>query len=365
MVIAVNTIHFFTTSTSEFDSFLIEILLQIASNNKEHQFVFITDDEESNYLNKKHGNVSTYKINSKIKKNILIQYWLKIGLPSIIKKINPQAIIQLSGYSIDVVKVPQLLIFESLYFNESLKKKSTFYLNTATTIITFSNYLKSSLKETYHIDDNKIKTIPFASNPIFHPLNITEILKITDGFADGRAFFLLIINHTNSGYVFNTLKAFSIFKKWQLSTMKLLIVVDIKNSELKVLEKLQTYKYKDDVIVLKNIEQEKLAKLMAASYCVLYPTNQIILSLKIMQAIQVEVPVITTYSDYITEIIDKENRLLLKNNSEEEIAEKMQLIYKDETLRAKLIQEGIERKHKYNWDNSASFLWDNIKGMAK
>lgn len=55
-----------------------------------------------------------------------------------------------------------------------------------------------------------------------------------------------------------------------------------------------------------------------------------------------------------------EAALLVDPEKPEDIADKMGLIYKDERLRAKLIDAARIQKMKFSWDKSAEDLWEAI-----
>ncbi|MFX5611027.1 hypothetical protein ABTD85_21610, partial [Acinetobacter baumannii] len=44
----------------------------------------------------------------------------------------------------------------------------------------------------------------------------------------------------------------------------------------------------------------------------------------------------------------------------EEIAEKMKLLYRDETFRNEMINNGKVQCKKFSWDNTADLLWQSI-----
>jgi alpha-1,3-rhamnosyl/mannosyltransferase len=49
---------------------------------------------------------------------------------------------------------------------------------------------------------------------------------------------------------------------------------------------------------------------------------------------------------------------------EQDLAEKMMLLYKDETLRARLVANGEQRLALFSWDVSAGHMWQCILKAA-
>ena len=46
------------------------------------------------------------------------------------------------------------------------------------------------------------------------------------------------------------------------------------------------------------------------------------------------------------------------------IAKQMLLLYKDESLRSKLITEGIAQAAKFSWDKTSDLMWQSITEIA-
>ena len=138
--------------------------------------------------------------------------------------------------------------------------------------------------------------------------------------------------------------------------MKLLMIKGFNDIE----EKLKTYKYRDDVVLLNKVTEAQLAKLTASAYCVLYPSFYDGFPLPIVQAMQSYVPVIASNVGNIIEV-GGEAILYTNPSSPEEIAEKMQLIYKDENLRNKLCKDGLQQALLFNWDKTAEVFLDVIE----
>ena len=57
--------------------------------------------------------------------------------------------------------------------------------------------------------------------------------------------------------------------------------------------------------------------------------------------------------------------LLVDPTDHQDIADKMQLLYKDEALRARLVQAAPVQVAKFNWDKTAAKLWDSMMKCLK
>ena len=72
------------------------------------------------------------------------------------------------------------------------------------------------------------------------------------------------------------------------------------------------------------------------------------------------VPVITSNVTAMPEI-SGDAALLVDPFSVESIAEAMQTIWKNETLRNRLIEKGKAQRQKFSWDTTASILWSTVE----
>lgn len=94
--------------------------------------------------------------------------------------------------------------------------------------------------------------------------------QIKNTYTEGREYFLFTGNIYPPDQLILLLKAFSHFKKWQLSNMKLVLAGPTNKKTAKLKEKLATYKYKEDVVILENPSPELTNRLFLAAYSPVY-----------------------------------------------------------------------------------------------
>ncbi|HJU46093.1 MAG TPA: hypothetical protein VJ647_04870 [Chitinophagaceae bacterium] len=90
--------------------------------------------------------------------------------------------------------------------------------------------------------------------------------QIKEKYAGGTEYFL----YTGPVYPPDTLvillKAFSHFKKWQQSNMKLVLAGAVNRKTKQLKEKLATYRYREDVGIIEDPADETLHELTAGAY---------------------------------------------------------------------------------------------------
>jgi glycosyltransferase involved in cell wall biosynthesis len=123
---------------------------------------------------------------------------------------------------------------------------------------------------------------------------------------------------------------------------------------------LQSYKYRDDVVMTGYVEETELVNITGAAYGLIYPSLFEGFGVPVLEAMRCDVPVITSVNSAMQEIA-KEAALYADANSHTDIAEKMMLLYKDENLRKELIEKGRAVAANYDWDKTAALLWQSIE----
>ena len=157
----------------------------------------------------------------------------------------------------------------------------------------------------------------------------------------------------------NLLRAFSIFKKKQKSNWKLVLAGRLAWKYKHFVESLKTYKYRDDVVLTGYLDEEELVRVVGSAYALIYPSFWEGFGVPVLEAMKCNVPVITSESSAMQEIA-KDAALYANPADHNDIAEKMVLLYKDESLKSQLVQRGVMVGQQYSWDRSAKLLWQVI-----
>jgi glycosyltransferase involved in cell wall biosynthesis len=209
-------------------------------------------------------------------------------------------------------------------------------------------------------DHAHIKIVRPAFETVIDPISWAEAESIKTQYSGGRDFFLFTGDIDAKYQLIELLKAFSIFKKWQQSNMQLLIAGYPVSWTSWFEEKLSTYKYKQDVVLLKNLGFDEIAKLAAVAYAVLCPgaTNELPLSL--ILSVQSHVAIIAT--DTATNRQFTNAALWIdKNKTEEGFGNAMILLYKDENQKQLLIQQVKNEAKHFKRKQMLKETWQGIK----
>ena len=129
------------------------------------------------------------------------------------------------------------------------------------------------------------------------------------------------------------------------------------------LQLLQTYKYRHDVVLLNYVDETELALLTGSAYALVYPSFFEGFGVPVLEAIKCGVPPLTSAGTAMEEIAG-EAALYFNPADTVDIADKLMLIYKDETLRKNLIEKGEKVSNQFSWDKTAALLWKSILKAA-
>jgi glycosyltransferase involved in cell wall biosynthesis len=246
--------------------------------------------------------------------------------------------------SIDCIfknKANQLVLLTSL--QPSLGKQK---LEKAKSIFVLSQHIKDTLNTQQNLGDKRIFVLHGGANNIFQPIDEEMKSIIKEKYTESREFFIYRGRIKEENNIVSLLKAFSLFKKRQKSSMKLLLMGQVfwQGNDFEKL--ISTYKYRDDVVLVTDEVPGQEASILATAYAMVQPyTTNILFA---FDAMQCGVPVLSIQNTTLQEITN-DGVLFFNPGNETDIAEKMMLIYKDELLRSQLIERGKNVVENYTW----------------
>ena len=373
MKIAVDTRHLRDDHPQEDGYFLYEVLKRIIKKNPEHQFIFIFDRPyNSKILFDK--NITAIVTGPRVSNILLCKLWYDIKIPALLKKHKADIFIAGNGICSLTTKIPQCLIVNDLsflYYPSFIKKTELIFLKRYTkrflqkadSIVTFSVFLQKSIVSLNVIKKEKINVVPGATRDIFYPLNENEKEETKRKYTDGKNYFVYTgVIHRQKNLI-NLLKAFSVFKKRQKSDWKLVLAGNITRGNKTFSQSLKTYKHRADVVRV-DVKEEEIARLTGSAYAFIYPPFWEGAGMQILGAMNSHIPVITSENSAMQEIAGKA-ALYINPAEYKDIADKMMLIYKDESLRNNLIEKGKLVAAQYNWEKTADLFWQSILKAIK
>lgn len=373
MRIAVNTIFLQNGQLEGYGHYANEILSRMVRQHPEHEFIFLFDrayDQKFVYAE----NITPLVVPPQARHPLAFKYWYDVAAPMVLRRKKADVWLQPFGFASLTSSIPQVLLVHDLafrhypqflpwYHRQYYQLFTAAFLKKARTVVTVSDFTKSDILEKYPVPAAKIQVVEGAARNIFAPVSWQEKEEVKESYSDGKEYFLFTGGIHPRKNLLNLLKAFSLFKKWQHSNMKLLVAGRLAWSYDEVLDKLKTYRYRNDVVLLDYLPEEQLARLTAAAYALVYPSYFEGFGLPLLEAMQSGVPVITSNTSSMPEV-GGDAALYADPADPDAIAKHMLHIYRDESLRSRLVEAGKEQAARFSWDNSAEQLWQTISLAA-
>jgi len=191
------------------------------------------------------------------------------------------------------------------------------------------------------------------------PLSDAEKEEIKRTFVRGREYFLADLAGAGEKEVMNLLKAFSLFKKRQQSNMQLLLTGGINGSTETIRQRLETYKYREDVHWQEDRSTAEGGRVSRAAYAALLLFDGQTLGAPLLNAWTAGVPVIAADGGLLQEIAG-DAALLADAGDPASLAAQLMRIYKDENGRMDLIRRGFDRRGAYSRRGSIDALWEGV-----
>ncbi len=277
----------------------------------------------------------------------------------VIKKLDPAVIITQPESKIESRGKYCQLLFWNQYFNS--KEKPVLKLPARSFIVTTSEALKKKILISVKVNASQVIIIPSAPADDVSLADWSEKLTIKEKYADGREYFLCfkeIDRHTKWEEI---LKAFSIFKKWQQSSFKLLIVGRVSpDFRDEFGQKLASYKYRVDVRLLDPVKED-INRILPVAFGLICADEEHT-GLNILNAFQAEVPVISSPDDLFDEKVS--GAFLPALMSADELSRQLINLYRDEQLREALVEKGRALVANYSWARTTGQWYDCIRNCS-
>jgi glycosyltransferase involved in cell wall biosynthesis len=372
MHVAVDITYFKNDSPFNTGDYIITIFRQLATTHPDFHFLLITDKvKESNPLPE---NMQWLIIKPAGGSQLLQKWWMDWKLPALLKKnktgflFSADGCIPLRGNIISCLLIEHWMLekYAGVLYKKRwwvLQKHFPRYIKRAGKIITSSNYTRQQLTEKYGVAVEKIAVIPFPVNTIFRPASPEEKEQSRQKFTQGKAYFIYGGDLHPAKNFINLLKAFSFFKKRLHSGMKLLLISFNQRKNPDFATALSTFRFRNDVILSNYSNISQLATMMAGAYTYVCPSGAGENEKMVIAALSCSIPVIGVDHPVIKEI-GGDAAVYFNEENHEDLAEKLCLLYKNETLRNRLADQATLQARGLHPEKTAEVLAQILLQMA-
>ena len=290
------------------------------------------------------------------KNKLLKFYWYSYKLPSLLAKNNADAFISDAGMLNTKINLPQFLFCND---NNLLNTKSVFLrkqfvaaLLKAQKIFTTADYISDELQQQYQVPAEKLCTV-------YHGIQQNEVAVSADllkeKFTEGNDYYCCPVSASAVPDLITLLKAFSQFKKRQKTSMQLVLLPDFISDE-ELIPDFKNYKYRDDVKIIAPGEKNADALIQYAYALIFlcgYERHE-----DVLKALSCYVPVVAEDTPANRSLFG--NSALFSPVTDTSLAECMQLLYKDESVKHTLNSTAQDVLQKYDAEVSALSLRNGV-----
>ncbi len=280
-----------------------------------------------------------------------------LHLRSLLKKQSINWLVNLNAVTNISTSIPQLMVPK-----EDGKPADIDAKLASLSLAVCSQYAKHQAMATYSLQERNVRVVPAFAGEAFQPISWPEKQSVKMEHTQGREYFLAGAGFSTQELFLSLLKAFSGFKKWQHSNMKLVVAGTLPfadDEEWK--EKINTYKYRDDLLLLPRLPETEYAVLLGGAYAFVHMPAQDHDVVPLLQAMQCETPCISLVTDSLIEYAAAA-AILVEAGQPDVLTEKMILLYKDERLRSQLIAAGTGQIQQFNSSHTVQSLMPAMPG---
>jgi glycosyltransferase involved in cell wall biosynthesis len=347
----------------------VTIINELISKKPEHEFVIITDHAHVKRISAE-KNVTIVIVKNTNRHPLIWKWWYDLKLPAILKKFKADVFVSFNGFCSMTTSVPQCVMLHDLSFlyDASRSKRSHLFfynrflpkfLQKANIVVSPSSFLKREITIRYKINPDKIEVVPAAPYKIFHPVSEIQKEETRIKHSDGKNYFISVTVPDADKNLITLLKAFSVFKKLQKSKWKLILTDDLPAANKKITETLKSYKYRDDVLLVDILTDNQLVMMVGSAYALIDTLPRNDTDVTVLNAMKCHVPVITSNESSKKELYGAV-ALYADTADHKDIADKMMLLYKDETLHGSLIEKSKILATENSLAKAIGLLWQSI-----
>lgn len=366
--IAVNTRFLIKNKLEGIGLFTAEALKRMVKKHPEVDFYFLFDrayDPEFVFAD----NVKPVVLFPPARHPFLWFWWFEISVARWLTRHKPELFLSTDGYACLNTHVPQVLVMHDLAFEHFPEQVPFIYSKyyryymprfaaKATRIATVSEYSKSDIIKQYGISADKIDVVYNGSKEVYHPVSEDVKAAVKARLTNGADYFIYVGSIHPRKNIKRLLLAFEQFKKLTGSNHKLVIVGRKAWDYNDVDETLAGMQHKGDVIFTGHLPPAELADVLASAFAMLYVSLFEGFGIPIIEAMNCDVPVITSNTTSMPEAAG-DAALLVNPEAVDEIAAAMKTLVEKPALRNSLIEKGKKQREKFSWELTAEKLWSS------
>lgn len=375
MRIAVNTRFVIKDKMEGIGWFSWEAASRMAAQQTQHQFVFLFDRKPDPSFTAM-DNVESRVLMPPARRPFLWKLWFEYAVPRALKQLKPDAFISLDGFCSLKTDLPTYMVVHDLAFEhfedhvpvsvqKYYKKYSPKYAARANRIGTVSQATSLDMQNLYATPEHKIDVLHNGAGAHFKPLDAARAKAVQQQWTSSeRPYFLYVGSLNPRKNLIRLLHAFDAYCKEAPDGCNLVLAGRMAWNSGPLKETFESIQHKDRVITTGHISGTELAELTGAALAMVYPSLFEGFGIPVLEAMQCDVPVITSNCSSMPEVAG-DAALLIDPLKEEDITAALQKMAADASFRTKLIEKGRIQRQRFSWDQTAERLWAGVTKMLQ
>ncbi len=349
-----------------------EILRRMVAEHPEDEFIFIHDRPLASEY-KFADNVKTIKTWLPTKHPILWYLWFEYSIPRILRREKADLFLSLDGHLSLRATTPTAYVLHDLAYLhypdeirraplEFYKKFIPRYIVRAEHIVSVSHHGKNDLKKHFpHIAKENISVVGNGCRSVFQPISVQDKEAVRTKYTGGKPYLFYVGAVQPRKNISRMIQAMEVVVENHPDTQLLISGRQAWKTD-QIRNTWENSACKDNIQFLGFVEDDEMAKLLAASEALVYPSLFEGFGVPVLEAMHCEVPIITSRNSSMEEVAG-EAALLIDPTSVESLATAMSQIINNRELANKLIEAGRKQREKYNWDIAAKQMYTVLEGM--
>ncbi|MEO0626787.1 MAG: glycosyltransferase family 1 protein, partial [Bacteroidota bacterium] len=198
---------------------------------------------------------------------------------------------------------------------------------------------------------------------IFKPLSEDEIEKVRQRYSNGKPYFFYLGSVHPRKNLTRLIKAYSRFRASGGPDYPLLLGGRLAWQLSEVQTAHEQSDYRSDIQFLDYLPTPEAARLLAASQALVYPSLSEGFGVPVLEAMQVDVPVITSNVTSLPEVAG-DAAILIDPTSEEQLAQALLQISQNAELRNQMIERGRKQRQMFSWEKATDVVEEAIFAIA-
>jgi glycosyltransferase involved in cell wall biosynthesis len=252
-------------------------------------------------------------------------------------------------HDLNFVYYPQFLTAESRrYYNGQIE----WAVSRADHILADSYATKSDLVSMLNVSPEKITAVHLAGDPAFHPLSASEAARVAAKYDLQPGYLLFVGTLEPRKNLPGLLQAYRLLLDSDATIAPLVLVGGKGWLYEEVFERVETLHLTEHVRFLHDVGDADLPGLYNAAGVLTTPSFYEGFGLPALEAMACGTPVVVSDRASLPEVVG-EAGLLVNPDDPQDIAQALQRVLTDKTLRARMRERGLEQAALFTWEKAA------------